>query len=459
MADELHRVVVIGGGFGGLQCARALGGKAVKVTLVDRENHHLFQPLLYQVATAGLGPASIATPIRAVFGKDRNVEVILGEAWEVDHDRKELVLRDGDRIPYDTLVVAAGAKTNYFGHENDWAPHAHGLKDLRDAIRIRERVLLSFEAAEREPDPAVRAELLTFVVIGGGPTGVEMAGAISELGRMVLAGDYRRIHPDDIRVVLCEMADRVLTPFTEDLSYEAGVMLEELGVELHLGRRVERVTENAVHFAGEDPLKASVIVWASGVKPVSFAERLGVTLGDRGRIAVDENCAVLGHPEIFAIGDIARFVPEGEEWPLPGLAPVAMQQGRHVARQILRDLKRQPRETFRYKDKGQMATIGRARAVTQTDKLSMAGLMAWFAWLFIHVLYLVGFRNRMTVLFDWFWQYVTFGRGSRLITARHDDADERPSPLLASMPGRRSRTSEANPVPGGISEIAPTRRE
>lgn len=433
MAEEQHRVVVIGGGFGGLQVARQLGGKAVKVTVVDRENHHLFQPLLYQVATAGLGPASIATPIRAVFRNDPNVEVILGEAWEADHERKELVLRDGLRLPYDTLVVAAGAKTNYFGHEEDWKPHAQGLKDLRDAIRIRERVLLAFEEAEREQDPARRAELLTFVVIGGGPTGVEMAGAISELGRRVLAGDFRRIHPEDIRVVLVEMADRVLTPFSEDLSHEAGQMLEELAVELHLGQRVERVSEGAVHFENEE-LRASVIVWASGVRPVSFAERLGVTLDRQGRICVDEHCSVLDHPEIFAIGDIARFVPEGEEEPLPGLAPVAIQQGRHVARQIVRGLRRQAREPFEYFDKGQMATIGRARAVTETKRMSMAGLMAWFAWLFVHVLYLIGFRNRVTVIFDWFWQYVTFGRGSRLITARHDPVDLSENVLLPSVP-------------------------
>ncbi len=437
--ESLPRVVIVGGGFGGLQLARALDGKPVRVTLVDRENHHLFQPLLYQVATAGLGPSSIAVPIRAVLGDQKNTEVILGEAWELDPATRELVLRDGERLAYDKLVIAAGAKTNYFGHEADWAPHAHGLKDLRDAIRIRERVLLAFEAAEREPDPEVRARLMTFVVIGGGPTGVEMAGAISELGRMVLAGDYRRIHPNDIRVVLVEMAPRVLTPFSEELSHDAGIMLKELGVELHLGQRVKEVTEGAVHFEGEKPLEASVIVWASGVKPVSLAERLGVTLDDRGRICVDEHCAVLGHPEIFAVGDIARFVPEGSEQPLPGLAPVAMQQGRHVARQILRDLKRQPREPFRYVDKGQMATIGRARAVAEAKGMKLEGLMAWFAWLFIHILYLVGFRNRATVLFDWFWQYVTFGRGSRLITARHDADDVRPSPLMASLP----RTSTA----------------
>ena len=432
------RVVVVGGGFAGLQCARELRGKGVRVTVVDRENHHLFQPLLYQVATAGLAPASIAVPIRAVFGDQGNVEVILGEAWDIDHDTRELVLRDGERLAFDKLVIAAGAKTNYFGHEADWAPHAHGLKDIRDAIRIRERVLLAFEAAEREPDPEVRAKLMTFVVIGGGPTGVEMAGAISELSRRVLAGDYRRIHPDDIRVVLVEMADRVLTPFSEELSYEAAAMLEELGVELHLGQRVERVTDGAVHFDGEAPLEASVIVWASGVKPVSLAERLGVTLDKRGQICVDEHCAVLGHTDIFAIGDIARFVPQGSDRPLPGLAPVAMQQGRHVASQILRDIRRQPREPFEYTDKGQMATIGRGRAVAEAKGLSMAGLTAWLAWLFIHILYLVGFRNRATVLFDWFWQYVTYGRGSRLITARHESNDARPSPLSASLPVRRA---------------------
>ncbi len=435
---------MIGGGFGGLQVARKLAGEPVKVTVVDRENHHLFQPLLYQVATAGLGPASIATPIRAVFRNDDNVEVILGEAWEVDHDRKELVLRDGLRVPYDSLVVAAGAKTNYFGHEEDWKPHAHGLKDLRDAIRIRERVLLAFEEAEREPDPARRAELLTFVVIGGGPTGVEMAGAISELGRLVLAGDFRRIHPSDIRVVLVEMADRVLTPFSRELSHEAGTMLEELAVELHLGQRVEKVSEGAVHFEDEE-LRASVIVWASGVKPVSLAERLGVTLDRQGRICVDEHCAVLDHPEIFAIGDIiARFVPPDEEEPLPGLAPVAIQQGRHVAAQILRDLKRRPREVFEYRDKGQMATIGRARAVTETKRLSMAGLMAWFAWLFIHILYLIGFRNRVTVIFDWIWQYVTFGRGSRLITARHDPTDARENVMVHPLPAAESEAERVH---------------
>ena len=327
--------------------------------------------------------------IRAVLGDQKNTEVILGEAWEHDPATRELVLRDGERLAYDKLVIAAGAKTNYFGHEADWAPHAHGLKDLRDAIRIRERVLLAFEAAEREPDPEVRARLMTFVVIGGGPTGVEMAGAISELGRMVLAGDYRRIHPNDIRVVLVEMAPRVLTPFSEELSHDAAIMLKELGVELHLGQRVKQVTEGAVHFEGEKPLEASVIVWASGVKPVSLAERLGVTLDDRGRICVDEHCAVLGHPEIFAVGDIARFVPEGSEQPLPGLAPVAMQQGRHVARQILRDLKRQPREPFRYVDKGQMATIGRAAAIAQVGRWKLKGFFAWLAWCFVHILYLI----------------------------------------------------------------------
>ena len=449
--EGAHRVLVVGGGFGGLRLARSLEGeRGVHVTLVDRENHHLFQPLLYQVATAGLAPASIATPIRSMFDDDRNVEVILGEAWSVDHAERELVLRDGERLPYDVLVIAAGAKTNYFG-QHEWARHAHGLKDVRDAIRIRERVLLAFEAAERERNLDRRARLLTFVVIGGGPTGVEMAGAISELARSVLAGDFKHITPSDIRVVLVEMADRLLLPFAEDLSFEAAHMLSELGVEVQLGTRVTGVDEGVVELGQQGSIHASVVVWASGVKPVSLADRLDVTLDKQGRICVDEHCAVLGRPEMFAIGDIARFVPNGADAPLPGLAPVALQQGKHVAAQIVRDKRRLPREPFVYVDKGQMATIGRARAVAETGRLQLAGLTAWFAWLFIHVLYLVGFRNRVTVLFDWFWQYATFGRGSRLITARHDPADMRPSPLLAVLPTAEAPTADeptANAMPG-----------
>ena len=413
-----RKVVIVGGGFGGLNAAKALAGVPVDVTIVDRENHHLFQPLLYQVATAGLAPGSIAVPIRGVVARQDNAHVILAEADRVDHAARSLRFRDGGSIDFDYLIIACGAKTNFFGNDA-WADHAHGLKDLRDAIRIRERVLLAFEAAEREEDAAKRRELLTFVVIGGGPTGVETAGAISELGRQVLAGDFRRIAPEDIRVVLVEMGDRLLSAFKPVLSHSAARQLRELGVEVRTRTRVTEVGAGRVRL-GDEVVVASVVVWGAGVKPVSFAERLDVSLDRSGRIVVDQHCAVLGHPHIFAIGDVACFVPEGEDEALPGLAPVAIQQGSHVAEQIRRDLRRKPRRTFRYRDKGIMATVGRSRAVVQ-GAVDLEGFLAWMAWGLIHVLYLIGFRNRFIVMFNWFWSYLTFKRGARLITARHDD--------------------------------------
>ncbi|MFT5354874.1 MAG: NADH dehydrogenase [Polyangiales bacterium] len=414
-----HRVVILGGGFGGLAAARQLGGANVEVTLVDRENHHLFQPLLYQVATASLAPGSIAMPIRGVLSGQKNTRVILGEASELDRERQELVLADGERLPYDSLVISVGCRTNYFGHEEEWAPHAPGLKSVRDAIDIRERILLAFEAAERCEDAEERKRLTTFVVIGGGPTGVEMAGAISELGRQVLAHDYRRIAPEDIRVVLVEMAKHVLTPFDEDLSYSAERQLQTLGVELALETRVTSVDARGVEIEGpkKDRINASVVVWATGVAPESFAEASGLTLDRSGRIRVDSHCAALGHANIFAIGDVAAFVPEGESEALPGLGAVAMQQGKHVAVQIRRDLKRQARKTFEYADRGIMATIGRSRAVVQAS-IKLEGFFAWLAWCFVHVVLLMGFRNRAIVLFNWTWSYLTFKRGARLISGR-----------------------------------------
>ena len=411
-------VVIVGGGFGGLNAAKSLAGSPVDVTIIDRENHHLFQPLLYQVATAGLAPGSIAVPIRGVVAEQENARVILAEADRVDREKRTLWFRDGGSIDFDYLIVACGAKTNYFGND-EWAKHAHGLKDLRDAIRIREQVLLAFEAAEREPDAARRRELLTFVVIGGGPTGVEMAGAISELGRQVLAGDFRRIAPEDIRVVLVEMSERLLSAFKPVLSHSAKRQLHELGVEVRTETRVTEVGPGTVTL-GDETVAASVVVWGAGVQPVSFAERLDVGLDRSGRIVVDQSCAMLGHPNMFAIGDVAYFVPEGEDEALPGLAPVAIQQGDHVARQIRRELKRKPRQKFVYRDKGIMATIGRSRAVVQ-GAVELEGFLAWMAWGLIHILYLIGFRNRFIVMFNWFWSYLTFKRGARLITARHDE--------------------------------------
>ncbi|MCU0672254.1 MAG: NAD(P)/FAD-dependent oxidoreductase [Myxococcota bacterium] len=427
-----RRVLIVGGGFGGLKAAKSLRGVDVDVTIVDRENHHLFQPLLYQVATASLSPGSIAVPIRGVLGREPNVSVVLGEIVGADLERRRAKLRDGTELEYDWMIVACGARTSYFGHD-EWAAHAHGLKDLRDAIRIRERVLLAFEEAERATDEATRRRLLTFVVVGGGPTGVEMAGAISELGRQVLVGDYKRIAPSDVRVLLVERADRVLTPFDRDLSYSAADQLRELGVELRFGTSVASVREGAielVHDGVTETIAAEVVVWGAGVEPVPLAKALGVALDRRGRIRVDGSCAALGQAEVFAIGDVAAFVPEGETEALPGVAPVAMQQGRFVAEQIARDLRRLPRKTFRYVDKGIMATIGRSRAVVQGG-VKLTGLLAWLAWCFIHVLYLIGFRNRFIVMFNWFWSYVTFKRGARLITARYDRAPDALPPPLA----------------------------
>ena len=441
--SQRRQVVIIGGGFGGLNVALGLAKADVDVTLVDRENHHLFQPLLYQVATSGLAPSSIASPIRAVVGRQENTRVVLGEALEIDKERQVVGLADGTELRYDTLVVAAGAKSNFFGNDA-WAEHTIGLKNLRDALQIRERVLLAFEAAEQEEDAAERSKLLTFVVIGGGPTGVEMAGAISELGRTVLAGDYHRIQPEDIHVQLVEMAPRVLTPFREDLSRAAQQQLEELGVVVRTGKRVTNVDAAGAYVDGE-LVHSSLVVWASGVKPVSLAERLGCELTRRGQVRVDQHCAVLGHPNIFCIGDMAAFLPPGEERPLPGLAPVAIQQGHYVARTIKEDLKRRARKPFKYVDKGTMATIGRSRAIVQAPLVPSRGFMAWLVWGFVHILYLIGFRNRAVVLFEWTWAYLTYKRGTRLITHLPRGAGALPNPhRLAPALGTEGPSRETN---------------
>ncbi len=438
---EKH-VVIVGGGFGGLTAARALRRAPVRITLIDRENHHLFQPLLYQVATAGLSPADIAVPIRSVLRKHRNARVVMGEVVSADLDRREVALEDGSRVGYDWLVLSVGTRTNYFGHD-EWAVHARGLKSIGDAIGIRERILLAFEAAEREPDPERREALLTFVVIGAGPTGVEMAGAISELSRQTLRRDFRVVDPRSIRVVLVEMADRVLPPFDAKLSAAARRQLEELAVEIRTGSRVTEVDGRGARI-GDDFIPSSTVVWASGVRPVPLVERLGVEL-ERGQVAVSDDCSIPGHPDAFAIGDIAYLVPkegDGAGEPLPGLAPVAMQQARHVARIIERDLEGRPREPFRYRDKGMMATIGRSRAVAQARGLRLSGLLAWLAWTLVHVFYLIGFRNRFLVMFNWFWSWLTFKRGSRLIAHRQGpprfDALQRRSGAPEEPPAERA---------------------
>jgi NADH:ubiquinone reductase (H+-translocating) len=441
MTDR-KRVVIVGGGFGGLALARALQHASVDITLVDRENHHLFQPLLYQVATAGLSPGAIAVPIRGVVSKQKNVCVLLDEAVSVDLERNVLVLREGREIPFDYLVAATGARTNYFGHD-EWARYAHGLKSVRDAIRIRERVLLSFEEAEMETDSQRRKMLLTFVVIGGGPTGVEMAGAISELGRNVLTRDYRTIAAEDIRVILVEMAPRVLLPFEPSLSEKAKDALEDLGVEVRLGEAVTDVAAERVRI-GEEWIDAAIVVWASGVKPTSFASKLGAPLDRGGRVIVGQDCSIPGHPHVFAIGDTAAFTPAGEERPLPGVAPVAMQQGRYVARAIAADAKGRPRPPYVYRDKGMMATVGRGRAVASTGRLELSGFLAWIAWGLVHIAYLIGFHSRVTVLFEWTWSLLTAKRGARLITGNihfRDTPGRSPEvpPQVAERHGIRTR--------------------
>jgi NADH:ubiquinone reductase (H+-translocating) len=455
--QDLKHVVVIGGGFAGLRAARALKRAPVRVTVIDRENHHLFQPLLYQVATAALSPGNISVPIRSIFRRHENVRVLLGEVTRVDPDARCVHLENCDPVPYDYLVVAAGAKTNYFGHD-EWAEHAHGLKTIRDGIRIRERVLLMFEAAEREPSSERRRRLLTFVVIGGGPTGVEMAGAISELGRRVLAKDYRNIHADDVRVVLLEMADRVLLPFDERLSAKARRHLEELGVEVRTGATVTSVHPDGVSIGDGETLEASLVCWAPGVRPVSLSRKVGLEVDDKDRIVVDSTCAVPGRPEVFAIGDIAAFKPDPEGAPLPQLAPVAMQQGTYVGRTIRRDLAGKDRSPFRYRDKGIMATVGRSRAVVEAGALRMSGFFAWLAWLFVHIMYLVNFHNRMMVLAEWFWAYVTFRPGARLITVRHlPPAVEAPGDGAGDRPAEGAPEAlEGTRAPPAVRDFAPT---
>jgi NADH dehydrogenase len=407
-------VVIVGAGFGGLAAARALADAPVRVTIVDRSNHHLFQPLLYQVAMAALSPAEIAVPIRAVFRDDRNVTVLMAEVVSFDLDHGTLALDDGTTLAWDHLVVAAGAETNYYGHP-EWSLHAPGLKSIEDAIEIRRRVLVALERAESAEDEALRRQLLTFVVIGGGPTGLELAGAIAELARPIAASDFRRIDASWIKVVLIEAGERLLAAFDPRLSEKAADSLAEIGVQVRTSARVTNIDARGV-WLGDELIPSSSILWTAGVRASGLAARLGVPLDRAGRVVVGDDCALPGHPRVFAIGDIACFgTPTG---PLPGVSPVAMQQGRHVARTIARDLRGEPREPFRYVDKGSMATIGRTRAVAQVGRLRLSGLVAWLAWLFVHLWYLIDRRNRLSVFLDWCWSYLTFRHGARLITGR-----------------------------------------
>ncbi len=420
-------VVIIGGGFAGLSAARGLAREPVRITLLDRSNHHVFQPLLYQVAMAGLSPGEIAVPIRAVLNRQENVRVLLAEVTGVDLVARRVQTREAMPFDYDYLVIAAGAENSYFGHD-DWARIAPGLKDLDDAVEIRRRVLLAFEAAERETDPALQRQHLTFVVIGGGPTGVELAGAIAELATFVLAHDFRAIDSDATRVVLVEGGDRILGGFDAKLSAEAAQSLSEMGVEVRTGVRVTAMDESGVQCGGER-IAASTVLWAAGVRASGLCQQLGLEVDRQGRARVEQDCSLKAHPEVFVVGDAASFVPADGAQPLPGVSPVAMQQGRFVARQIGRSIAGATRQRFQYWDKGIMATIGRSRAVAQVGKLQLTGLLAWLAWLTVHIFYLIDFRNRLVVLLDWAWAYFAYRRGSRLITGRRLEAG---TPRLAA---------------------------
>jgi len=406
-------VVVVGGGFAGLEAARALAGAPVRVTVVDRRNHHLFQPLLYQVATAALNPSDISAPIRAVLRRQENAEVILAEVAAVDPARRVVRLADGGQVEWDFLVVAAGATHSYLGRD-DWAPVAPGLKTVEDALEIRRRVLLAFERAEREGDEAARRALLTFAIVGGGPTGVELAGALAEIAARTLAADFRHIRPESARVVLVEAAPRVLPAYPGKLSEAARRQLERLGVEVRTGTMVTGVDEAGLSL-GAERLPARTVLWAAGVAASPLARALGAPLDRAGRVRVRADLSVPGHPRIFVAGDLAAVVTGGGA-PVPGIAPAAQQEGRHAARNVLRLLRGEPTLPFRYRDKGLMATVGRGAAVARIGRLQLSGLVAWLTWLLVHVFFLIGFRNRVAVILQWAWSYLTFKRGARLIT-------------------------------------------
>ena len=529
-----HRVVVIGGGFAGLNCVRGLRNADVDVTLVDRRNHHLFQPLLYQVATGSLSPANIAAPLRGVLDDQPNCRVLLGEAVDVDVDRRVVVL-SGDQNPttgggpedeleYDTLVVAAGSTHSYFGRD-EWAPFAPGLKTIEDAIEIRRRILIAFEEAEREPDREKQKQWLTFVLVGGGPTGVELAGSIAEIARRTLKSEFRTIHPEDARIVIADGGGRVLGAYDEELSRYAARDLGDLGVTIHNDTRVTDVSATHVVLTpekgGDDwTLPCRTVIWCAGVKASGLGEKLAAATdagADRaGRVEVERNLALAGRPEIFVLGDLANFAHAPEEsgdgeadseggWgketqgagdaehlnsgrpakadPLPGVAQVAMQQGKHCAKQIRRRLSGEPDVPFRYRDLGTMAVIGRGSAVADLfGKYHATGAVAWLMWLAIHVMYIVGFQSRILVLIQWFVHYVTFDRGARLITGQTlpvattlgeggDPADDdrpgddespadEPANRLASAPDRHLGNgrgtipgADRTPVPAGSAAV------
>src|SRR5436190_4863418 len=417
----LPQVVIVGGGFGGLEAAKKLGQEAVRVTVIDRTNHHLFQPLLYQIATAALSPADIAAPIRGILNDFSNTEVILAEVKSVNVAAKTVNIGDRE-IAYDYLILATGARHSYFGHD-EWEKLAPGLKSLEGAVAIRRRLQLAFENAEKITDQAARAAAMTFVVIGGGPTGVEMAGAIAEIARYTLEKDFRHIDPASARVILVEGDSRIISAFPEDLSASALKQLKELGVEVHTGVHAKNLTEEGLEI-GDEYIPCRVKIWAAGNTASFVAKTIGVPVDKAGRVIVNEDLTIPGHREVQVIGDLSSFTHQNDK-PLPGVSPVAMQQGRHAARNIMAMIDGRPPQRFHYWDKGSMATIGRNKAVADLRFVHFSGLVAWLVWLFVHIIFLVGFRNRLAVLMEWAWAYLTFNKGARLIT-RNFQAETRP---------------------------------
>jgi NADH:ubiquinone reductase (H+-translocating) len=421
-------VVIIGGGFGGLDAARALDGAQVHVTVLDRHNYHLFQPLLYQVATASLSPADVASPIRWVLRHQQNVEVLLAEALEIDLVAHQVRLDHGDAMPFDYLLVATGAAYSYFGHP-DWESRAPGLKTLDDALKIRKQILLAFEEAERITNPEEQQRLLTFVIVGGGPTGVELAGALAEIARNSLRKNFRRIRPESARIILLEGGPHVLGTFADPLRDSARRALERLGVDVRTNSIVVGVDAGGVVYrqmpagpsAVDQRIEAKTVLWAAGVAASPLAKSLGAPLDRSGRISAEPTLNVPGQPRIFVAGDICAFVENGK--PLPGVAQVAMQQGAHAARNILRAIDGKPLENFHYRDYGVMATIGRGSAVGDVFGLKISGFPAWVFWIFLHIFWLIGFRNRLAVMSEWAWAYLTFQRRVRLITSERPGAD------------------------------------
>jgi NADH dehydrogenase len=405
------RVVIIGAGFGGFSAAKSLARGPFDVTLIDRHNYHLFQPLLYQVATAALSPSDISTPIRAEFLHRPNVRVMLGNVTAIDNNRNE-VIAEGERVPFDYLIVATGARQSYFGHD-DWAPDAPGLKGMEDAIALRGAILLAFERAEIEPDPEERRRLLNFVVIGGGATGAELAGAIAELAKQTLATNFRAIDPSSARIVLVEAGPRILSQFDESLSSAAQKALEKLGVEVRTGTEVTGCDALGVTI-GSDRIESRTVIWAAGVEASPAGRWLGADTDHAGRIKVAPDLSLPGRPHIFAIGDTASCTGANGR-PLPGVAPVAKQQGAYVARLIAARAAGKPVSPFRYKDYGTLATIGRSRAIVEIGRIKISGLPAWLLWCFVHIYFLIGFRNRLIVMLNWMWSFFTFQRGARLI--------------------------------------------